>query len=267
MAKFKSVLDRIWNDNYVSDLKSEEKFLFVYLLTNHYMSLIGIYEMSIRTIAFETAIEVPRINEILEKFGQDKKIHYTEGHIIIRNFYKHTSYNHDNVRNCAIKQIKELPTPIQDLYADVLENIIALTKPKASPSQGVGKGKASPTQAQPALSHTHTHTHTPSHSNSNTLSTPPTPSGDVPGGANLEGGGVSEGDSRKAGGGGSRTIDVHLTEEELKKLVDEYGDEAILSIPYEVLDWSEEKGIPISNMYKMCVSFIKARIKKGTWQG
>ena len=192
MAKNKQISERFWYDPYIAEELTEpdEKLLFLYLLTNQYVSITGIYEISIRTINFDTAIPAPRIKAILAKLSQAGKVHYDMGYVILVNFHKYTSYNIPQVRNYVKELIKALPSPIQDQYSDVINNIIALANPlpsprqplknsenqeNSSPRQAQGKGKASPTQGQPAS--TPTSTPTPTNTSTST-SFPPTPQGE-----------------------------------------------------------------------------------------
>lgn len=294
MAKNKQISERFWYDTYVAEelTDPDEKLLYIYLLTNQYASITGIYEISIRTINFDTSIPAPRIKEILAKLSQAGKVHYDMGYVILVNFYKYTSYNIPQVRNYVKELIKALPSPIQDQYSDVINNLIALANPKASPRQalensekqenssprqGQGKGKASPTQGQPAS----TPTPTPTPTNTNT-SFPPTPQGEPrfhrPDGSVEMGGFVRHPDGRIEGkegkeekltssGEGRKGKDddtpievapgVWMSENQCRMIRDTYGNDALIEVPDQVSEWAAEKGIPIKNGFKMCEKFAR----------
>ena len=293
----RSIDHHFLDDEYVLSLKHDEFRVFIQAILR--TNVIGIQKSSLPTIAFHAQITQDRLLEIITKFSDDNKMHYIQGSLIITNHYKYFDYSTPNVAKGAIKAIiglEGLPKynikisePISHICDKIIQQMAGkrteqeindilrihnlynpnalnpngnLSLPLANPKLTLSEPLANPNATLPIYNKNQ---NLNQNQNKN-LSTPLPPPGESTPEHADHAEGVSGGGFRKAGGGGSRTIDVHLTEEELKKLVDEYGDEAILSIPYEVLDWSEEKGIPISNMYKMCVSFIKARIKKGTWE-
>ena len=89
MSKKRYVDTKFWDDNYIMDKDPIEKLLFLYLLTNTLTNIIGIYEISIKRIAFDTGIDKEMVLKILERFEADNKIKYENGWVIIKNFIKH----------------------------------------------------------------------------------------------------------------------------------------------------------------------------------
>lgn len=82
-----------WKDSYIVDLETDEKLLFLYLLTNHQTNIAGIYELSIREMAFDTDIDKKRIETIIAKFVKDDKLVYIKGWVALNNWIKHQSKN------------------------------------------------------------------------------------------------------------------------------------------------------------------------------
>jgi len=109
MSKKRYVDTKFWDDNYIMDKDPIEKLLFLYLLTNTLTNIIGIYEISIKRIAFDTGIDKEMVLKILERFEIDNKIKYENGWVIIKNF---TRYQLDNPKiNAGIKiLLKEIST-------------------------------------------------------------------------------------------------------------------------------------------------------------
>jgi hypothetical protein len=93
MAKFRIVNTRFWNDDYTSNLKVDEKLLFLYFLTNTATDICGVYELPMKTIVSDCGIRKDRIDRILEKFSTDGKIFYIDGWVVIKNFTKHQTLN------------------------------------------------------------------------------------------------------------------------------------------------------------------------------
>ncbi len=113
MSKLRSVNTHFWNDNYIIDLDPLEKLLFLYLLTNPNTNMLGIYELHVRKIAFETGIDKDMVLKIFERFTEAEKVKYKDGYVILQNFLKNQSFN-GNMQTSAVKSWNELPLSIRE---------------------------------------------------------------------------------------------------------------------------------------------------------
>ncbi|MDA3778640.1 MAG: hypothetical protein PF487_00120 [Bacteroidales bacterium] len=113
MGKNKTLNSNIWSDTWFENLNVSEKMTWMYLLTNEKNNMLGIYEISIRKIAFETGIQNSTIEKTLAKFTKEQKIIYTDNYIILINFIKYQSYN-PNMKKSAINTFNNLPSKIKD---------------------------------------------------------------------------------------------------------------------------------------------------------
>ena len=102
-----------WDDGYIRKLKIDEKFLYLYLLTNPLTNICGIYEITTERMAFDTGIEENRVIEILRTFSKGKKLRYAQGHIAIRKFIKHQAKN-SKIRIGIETLLKEAPKPLAE---------------------------------------------------------------------------------------------------------------------------------------------------------
>lgn len=93
MAKQRIVNTHFWKDNYVMELDPSEKLLFLYFITNPETDLCGIYEKSVREIAFDTGFDKSMVEKIIARFEREGKIFYKNGYVYIRNFVKHQMTN------------------------------------------------------------------------------------------------------------------------------------------------------------------------------
>ena len=107
MSKKRYINDNIWEDNYIIDLNTSEKMLFIYLLTNNRVSICWVYEISIRKIEMETWISNNEIIKILKKFESWWKIYYKDWIILISNFIKNQSLN-DNMKKWIERELLDL---------------------------------------------------------------------------------------------------------------------------------------------------------------
>ncbi len=92
-VKQRYISTSFWDDPWASKLPPEEKLLFLYFITNPLTNIAGIYEITIRRISFDTGINEEQVLEILNKFGEAKKIFYENDYIMIRAFPKHQNWN------------------------------------------------------------------------------------------------------------------------------------------------------------------------------
>ncbi|MFP7201930.1 DnaD domain protein [Lysinibacillus halotolerans] len=88
MAKFRLVHTSFWNDpRVVEEMTAEDKYFFLYLLTNEFTSQIGIYQITKRQMAFDLGYSNEVINALIQRFKEHHKL---------------IKYN-DNTREIAIK--------------------------------------------------------------------------------------------------------------------------------------------------------------------
>lgn len=111
MAVLRSVNTKFWTDPYVQELEPLEKLLFLYFLTNPLANLAGVYEISVKQIAFDTDLTRERILKTIEKFTGDRKAIYVDGYIILPNHAKHQKLN-DSMRININRTISDLPKSV-----------------------------------------------------------------------------------------------------------------------------------------------------------
>lgn len=112
MKKLRSVSTSFWSDPFIEELTSSEKLLFIYFITNEKTNMLGIYESSIKKIAFETGIDKSTVEKALKKFEKAQKVKYRDNYIILINFLKHQKYN-TNMKKSALEVYSNLPKSIK----------------------------------------------------------------------------------------------------------------------------------------------------------
>jgi hypothetical protein len=113
MSKLRSVSTAFWSDPFIEDLTPNEKLLFLYLITNDKTNMLGIYEVSIKKISFDTGLNKETIEKSLKEFQRLSKVKYIKNHIVLVNFMKHQNYN-TNMKKSAIDIYNELPNELKD---------------------------------------------------------------------------------------------------------------------------------------------------------
>jgi len=102
----------IWSDTWFENLTSSDKLLFIYLITNDLNNMLGIYEISLKKISFETGLNMESIRKGLEVFERVNKVEYRENYIILKNFLKYQKYN-ENMKKSAIDVYNNLPDTLK----------------------------------------------------------------------------------------------------------------------------------------------------------
>ena len=111
--KLRSVNTRFWDDTFISELSPNEKLLFLYLITNPLTNLLGIYEITIKRISFDTGLKIDTIRKGLERFKKDKRVYFVDGFIILSNFLKNQRLN-ANMKIGITKIFNQLPNKLRD---------------------------------------------------------------------------------------------------------------------------------------------------------
>lgn len=113
MSKLRSVSTSFWSDPFIEELTPSEKLLFLYLITNDKTNMLGIYEVSIKKISFDTGLNKDVIEKALKEFERLSKVKYIHNHIILVNFMKHQNYN-TNMKKSAIDIYNDLPKELKN---------------------------------------------------------------------------------------------------------------------------------------------------------
>lgn len=114
MSKHRFVHVSFWQDSFVLDLSPEEKYFYLYLMTNSKTSQIGIYELPKRVVELETGYNRETVDKLLNRFIDYGKIRYNDGtkEIMIINWVKHNWNSSPNVLKhiaAALKEVKHEP--------------------------------------------------------------------------------------------------------------------------------------------------------------
>jgi len=139
-AKYRAIQTCFWNDSWVIQLTPEQKFFFIYLLTNPKVSQCGIYEISLKQMEFETGYNKDTIEKLLKIFEKKGKIRFSisTSEICIPNFSK---YNYNSSPKVRIHIIKELNQVKDKTLIQYLYGIDTIYKGYAYPTETVSQEK------------------------------------------------------------------------------------------------------------------------------
>jgi DnaD/phage-associated family protein len=110
MAKYRQVHTDFWNDGFVLDLTPEEKFFYIYLMTNSNTTQCGIYELPKRIIETQTGYNRETVDKLLLRFQEYKKIFYLDEtkEIMILNWIKYNKPNNLNAVKFVNRELKSV---------------------------------------------------------------------------------------------------------------------------------------------------------------
>ena len=122
----KRIIDTaFWTDSKVENFTPEDRYFMLYLLTNPYTTQLGIYEISIRRVAFELGYSDDAVKALIERFAKTHGIIiYSKetGEIAIKNFLRHSIIKGGApVRDCLIKELKAVKN--KELVSAVFSHI------------------------------------------------------------------------------------------------------------------------------------------------
>lgn len=121
MAAFRKISVTFWSDSFVGELTPEQKYFYLYLMTNDKTTQCGIYETSIRKICFDTGYNSETVHKLLDFFEQKNKIRFSKetNEIALLNWVKFNDSNSPKVLACVEKELKQVKNRvlIQYLYS------------------------------------------------------------------------------------------------------------------------------------------------------
>lgn len=99
-----------WNDNYVSNLNGKEKLVFIYLITNKFVSICGIYQIPDKYIKLDCDLSQSELEAIKEKLTRDGKFFFNNGWVRIMNYTKFNSYKGEKVEKAIESEMALVPS-------------------------------------------------------------------------------------------------------------------------------------------------------------
>lgn len=137
MAKQRFINTRFWSDSFIVALAPLERYLFLYFLTNEHTSICGIYELPIRTIAFETGVREKLVSKIIERLNG--KIYYIDGWVFIRNFERHQfARGNSKVKIGIANEKKAIPKEIIARIEEITSIKIKTDTPSMGHARDIG---------------------------------------------------------------------------------------------------------------------------------
>ena len=108
MAIFRKIHTQLWSDPFFSELDTEKKLFYIYLLTNEKTKQCGIYEISKKHICFDLNLSLEKVNKLLNFFISKGKLQFSDStnEIAIKNWKKYNYSTSPKVVKCIESELK-----------------------------------------------------------------------------------------------------------------------------------------------------------------
>lgn len=110
MATYRPIRIAFWQDKFVLKLTPEQKYFYLYLMTNSKTKQCGIYELPLPVICLETGYNAETVIKLLKNFAEFNKIEYDfdSEEILVFNWIKFNPVNSENIMKCVISELLEI---------------------------------------------------------------------------------------------------------------------------------------------------------------
>lgn len=125
MADYTSIATRFYEDAYIQTLPPTDKLLFKYLIDGPQNEpTLGIYELSLPTMAFHTGLDKESIEHTLQRFAAAHKIHWLDGWVVLKNHFKHNPLRgNQRLITGALKRLEKVPWSIRERLIDPMDTL------------------------------------------------------------------------------------------------------------------------------------------------
>lgn len=108
MSKNRFINTSFWSDTWIVDhLTRDERYFFMYLLTNDKTSIAGVYELSVKMMAFETDFSPTEIAQMFNRLKS--RVRYVDGWVVMRNGVKNQNYRNEKIRRGIELVLQQCP--------------------------------------------------------------------------------------------------------------------------------------------------------------
>jgi hypothetical protein len=115
MKKETMVCTDFWSDSEGVRMTPQDKYFYLYLLSNSRTNHIGVYQITKKQMAFDLSYSIETVHLLMERFIQHHKlIRYNPEtrEIGIKNWGKHNPYdNYKHVLDCIYYELKDVCDP------------------------------------------------------------------------------------------------------------------------------------------------------------
>lgn len=104
---------QIWDDEWFRDLNSPSKYLFLFLLTNPEVNLVGMYRINREKLRYYTKLTDSQLDTCF--INLSGKVKYHDGWIIIKKYQEYNPYKGPSNETAKDKEMDLIPQNIKEL--------------------------------------------------------------------------------------------------------------------------------------------------------
>ena len=127
MAYYRNVSINFWTDVKIDDtFTPEDKYFYLYLITNPHTNLCGCYEISLKQMERETGYNEDTVLRLLKRMEQEHKVIRYDGQtkeILMINWSKYNWSKSEKLKSAVLKQVSKIKSKdFQKIIIEILEN-------------------------------------------------------------------------------------------------------------------------------------------------
>lgn len=124
MASYTKIYKTFWTDAKVDEFTADDKYLYLYLLTNPRVSLCGCYEINIKHMAYETLLSADKVQKSIERLSKSNVVKYCKEtkELLIVNWHRFNWTSSPRLINGVRKEIETVKCPEFKQYLTGLLN-------------------------------------------------------------------------------------------------------------------------------------------------
>jgi hypothetical protein len=111
MATQRYISTSFWDDPWIRKLTPDERYLYLYFLTNTLTNIAGVYQIALDRIVFDSGFSAGKVKEIITRFeAAGKAFYYQDEFIIIPKWPKHQKWQEKKkIESGIITVLKNMP--------------------------------------------------------------------------------------------------------------------------------------------------------------
>lgn len=123
MAIYRKIHVSFWSDAFISELLPEQRYFYIYLLTNEKTKQCGIYEITKKQICNDTGYNIDRVSKLLEYFIKKGKIRYSDktNELAVKNWRKYNYSTSPKVQSCINKELTQIKDRVLIEYINSMD--------------------------------------------------------------------------------------------------------------------------------------------------
>jgi len=128
MAVFRKLHTSFWSDPFTQDLTPEQRYFYLYLITNDRTKQCGIYEITKRQICYDTGYNIDTVSKLLEYFINKGKIrcNFETNEIAIKNWAKYNGSTSPKVISCVNEELMSVKDTVLIEYIYGIDSVYIL---------------------------------------------------------------------------------------------------------------------------------------------